>query len=214
MYGPPNAKGGETEDTLEDTLIVGSFEGLGSLDNEEVYNRLIAAGFNQNKAKAMTAAYVALSEAFPNSPQITIGILSNINSEGWLGLTQGDYQTLDTLDELLAFKAKHYNDGGHALGMCQWDGGRKAGLLDRYIAEAQASGGTLSQEQMARIETSYLVEELRGSESRAYSQIMTASNPHEAAILTAKYFERCNAKYVDQRGSGGVRIAEALQMQL
>ena len=154
----------------------------------------------------MTSAYEAIMKAFPDQPMLAVGIMSNIVHEGSFGLTQGDYQTLNTLDALLAFKANHYNDSGHAFGMCQWDSGRKSGLLDKYIEVAQQSGGTLTTEQMAQIECSYLIEELQTTEKKAAQKISQASSASEATIAAASWFERCAEEHRQERGPTGSTV--------
>ena len=79
---------------------------------------------------------------------------------------------------------------GDELGICQWMGGRQSGIISRY-------GNSPSCEEQVQ----YMYDELVGtngvrrqvSESQ-YQLIMNSSTPEEAALMFAKYFERC-AKY-------------------
>ncbi len=176
------------------------------LSDSAIYQALIDAGYTPDKAAAMSAAYSALVNSGYSST-FAIGFMANIAHEGTLGGVQGG-GTLTTLAQLQAFNAAHRNDSGHAFGMCQWDSGRKGALLDAYIAAAQANGGSLTPAQMAQIECSYLISELRSSESKAAQKIAAAKTPAEAAEACQKWFERPGKK--TDRGSEAKKIAAAL----
>lgn len=79
---------------------------------------------------------------------------------------------------------------GAELGICQWMSGRKSGIISRY-------GSNPSCEQQVQ----YMHDELIGANGvrrqvtkEQYKLIINSSTPEEAAIMFAKYFERC-AKY-------------------
>ncbi len=182
---------------------------LQNLNNAELINALLAAGYSQQKAEAMAACYNALTNA-GYSPNFAVAFMANINHEGALGMVQGTYQVLTNVDDLLVFKRNHGSDRGYAFGMCQWDGGRKTALLDLYIAQAQANGGTITKAQMQQIECGYLLSELSSYENKCVGKINACTNVYDAAMACQKWFERPK-KVNSKRGETANNIATIIK---
>lgn len=76
-----------------------------------------------------------------------------------------------------------YNKGENAIGLAQWEGGRRT-RLQQYAA---AHGG---KETDLGIQLGFLWQELTGSEKSAGDRLRTASTPQQAAAIFDQYYER------------------------
>ncbi|MGF6887621.1 hypothetical protein ABIA39_006274 [Nocardia sp. GAS34] len=79
-----------------------------------------------------------------------------------------------------------FNSGEGAFGLCQWEGGRLTDL-QQYAASQKQSPSKW------QVQVDFMMKEMGGSESGAYSQLRAASNPADAASAFAQHYERCQA---------------------
>lgn len=82
-----------------------------------------------------------------------------------------------------AFNPNAVGDNGNAFGLAQWNGPRKAALLDFAAAKGVPASDP-------NVQLDYLMTELQGPESGAYSRIASAGTPQEAAVAVLNNFER------------------------
>lgn len=75
------------------------------------------------------------------------------------------------------------NPAEGAVGIAQWEGGRRAGLQS-YAARTGGSETDLN------TQLGYLWSEFQGSESSAYRKLLTANDPATAATVVDQYYER------------------------
>jgi hypothetical protein len=94
------------------------------------------------------------------------------------------------------FNPAAYNAGEGAIGIAQWEGGRRQ-ALDAFAAQAGSSETDLG------TQLGFLVKELHGPESGAYQQLLATSDPGSAAAAFDQYYERSSG------GSRATRIADA-----
>lgn len=83
-----------------------------------------------------------------------------------------------------------------AIGIAQWEGGRRT-ALDRYAA---ATGGS---ETDLTTQLNYLWTELQGSESAAYQKLVATNDPGTAAAVFDQYYERSSG------AARATRVADA-----
>ena len=220
VYGPPNAVGGEEqepmgeeekkkkndelngklfdEQEIEDLLDQLEDADLENLDNEALKEalKISGLGLSQDKIASLTAAYTALMKEFGN-PTLALGIMANIVHEGVIGQAQKGSQNgvfsgkiLNNLTALQQYK-------------------------ELYGGKSKAPGGELTPAQMAAIETKFMINELKGSEKRAYNEAIKAQNPREAAVIIMQKYERCSEcntqKKIKQRGDTAPSIEKVLR---
>lgn len=89
-----------------------------------------------------------------------------------------------------------YNSAEGAIGLCQWEGARRA-ALQQY---ANAQGKPVTDWQ---VQVDFMMNELHGNESGAYSALKSATTPGEAAAAFDQQYERSAGT------SHGERIADA-----
>ncbi len=212
------------EEEIENLLDQLKDADLENLDNEALKEALknSGLGLSQDQIASLTAAYTALMKEFGN-PTLAIGIMANIVHEGVIGQAQKGSQNgafsgkiLNNLTALQQYKNLYGAQSGHAFGMIQWDADRQSKLLDIYIKAAEkAPGGELTSAQMAAIETQFMINELKGTEKRAYNAAIKAKSPREAAVIIMQQYERCSEnktqKKIKQRGDTGPSIEKVLR---
>src|SRR5689334_6070697 len=101
------------------------------------------------------------------------------------------------------FNPNAYNPGEGAIGLCQWEGGRRSSLQ----AFAASHGST---ERDIHMQLGYLWRELQGSEHGAYTALLRARTPTEAAIAWDSQFERSAGTTRQQRIDGAQHYADVL----
>jgi hypothetical protein len=98
------------------------------------------------------------------SPAQASGILGNIQTES-------------------SFKTNAYNAGEGAIGLCQWEGGRRT-ELERFAAN---QGKPVTE---WRVQADFIMHELNTTESRAYTNLKAATTPEQAAKVFQSQYER------------------------
>ncbi len=111
------------------------------------------------------------------SPAVASGILGNMMTES-------------------SFKTNAYNAGEGAIGLCQWEGGRRT-QLERFAA---SEGKPVTD---WHVQVDFMMKELKGSESGAFAKLQSAQTPREAAAIFDKYYERSSG------AARGERMANA-----
>ncbi|RTL36066.1 MAG: hypothetical protein EKK48_27310 [Candidatus Melainabacteria bacterium] len=101
------------------------------------------------------------------TPAQASGILGNIQTES-------------------SFKTSAYNAGEGAIGLCQWEGGRRTDLEN--FAREQGKPVT-----DWHVQADFIMHELNGKESRAMAAIKSATTPQEAAVAFQSKYERSAA---------------------
>lgn len=124
--------------------------------------------------------YDYLTDHHKLSPAVASGILGNMMTES-------------------NFKTNAYNAGEGAIGLCQWEGGRRTNL-ERFAA---AEGKPVTD---WHVQVDFMMKELKGSESNAFAKLQTAQTPAEAAALFDKYFERSSGHARGQRMANAENI--------
>lgn len=114
------------------------------------------------------------------SPAVASGILGNMMTES-------------------GFKTNAYNAGEGAIGLCQWEGGRRTNL-ERFAAN---EGKPVTD---WRVQVDFMMHELKGSESGAFAKLQQAQTPGQAAALFDKYFERSSGHARGQRMANAENI--------
>ena len=98
------------------------------------------------------------------------------------------------------FKTDAYNAGEGAIGLCQWEGGRRT-ALEAFAGDKLGDWHT---------QVDFMVHEMQTSESLAYSQVKGAQTPEDAANAFARYYERC-ARGPDPNNPYAQRVSAAEQ---
>lgn len=111
------------------------------------------------------------------SPAVASGILGNMMTES-------------------SFKTNAYNAGEGAIGLCQWEGGRRT-ELERFAAAEHKPVTDW------HVQVDFMMKELKGSESGAFAKLQNAQTPREAAAIFDKYYERSSG------AARGERMANA-----
>jgi len=107
-------------------------------------------------------------------PHIAAGFLGNFMVESGAGLN-----------------TRAVGDGGAAYGLAQWNDRRRA-----LFAFASSRGKSPDD---VDVQIDFVLHELQGSESRAWSKIQQASTAEEAAALISKYYERPGVPHMSRR---------------
>jgi hypothetical protein len=94
------------------------------------------------------------------------------------------------------FDPTAHNDREGAIGIAQWEGGRRT-ALDNY---ARATGGS---ETDLNTQLNFLWQELQSSENGAYQQLMATSDAGTAAAVFDQYYERSSGS------ARATRVADA-----
>ncbi|MCC7529725.1 MAG: hypothetical protein IT342_14475 [Candidatus Melainabacteria bacterium] len=98
------------------------------------------------------------------TPAQSSGILGNIQAES-------------------SFRTDAYNSNENAIGLCQWQGGRRTALE----AFAKDQGKPVTD---WRVQADFIMHEFATSESSAYAAVKAAQTPAEAAVAFQSKFER------------------------
>ncbi|RTL37238.1 MAG: hypothetical protein EKK48_24360 [Candidatus Melainabacteria bacterium] len=118
------------------------------------------------------------------SPAQASGILGNLQTES-------------------SFKTSAYNAGEGAIGLAQWEGGRRTALE----AFAKQEGKPVTD---WRVQADFLMKELQTTESGAYSALKAAQTPGAAASAFDKYYERSSGEARGQRMANAENIYRQL----
>jgi hypothetical protein len=95
-----------------------------------------------------------------------------------------------------------YNSGEGAIGLVQWEGGRRA-ALQAFARQHGGSEGDLN------TQLEFLWHEMHTSESAAWNQVRQAGNVREAAALWDQYYERSSGSSRQQRVSRAIQFAQS-----
>ncbi len=91
------------------------------------------------------------------------------------------------------------NSAEGAIGLCQWEGGRRT-ALEQYAA---SQGKPVTDWQ---VQVDFMMKEMGGSESGAYSMLKSATTPAQAAAIFDQYFERSSGSARGQREADAVNF--------
>ncbi|WP_063043280.1 phage tail tip lysozyme [Nocardia pseudovaccinii] len=100
------------------------------------------------------------------------------------------------------FDTGAYNPGEGAIGLCQWEGGRRTALEAFAANDPQHRSIT-----DWHLQVDFMMHELRGSESGAYGQIKAANSAGAAAAAFDQYYERSSGEARGQRVANANSIA-------
>ncbi|MEV4234412.1 phage tail tip lysozyme [Nocardia sp. NPDC049737] len=103
------------------------------------------------------------------------------------------------------FDTGAYNPGEGAIGLCQWEGGRRANLEAFAASDPQHRSVT-----DWSLQVDFMIHELKGSESGAYSHLTSATSPGAAAAAFDQYYERSSGEARGQRVANANSIASSL----
>jgi hypothetical protein len=121
--------------------------------------------------------YDYLTDKYDMTPAQASGVLGNMQVES-------------------GFKTDAYNKGEGAIGLCQWEGGRRTNLENFAAAEGKPVTDW-------HVQVDFMMHEMKGSEHGAYDQLKQANTPQEAAAAFDKYYERSSGE------ARGTRMANA-----
>lgn len=93
-----------------------------------------------------------------------------------------------------------YNPAEGAIGLAQWEGGRRTALQS-----FARSRGTAETDLNTQVD--FMVSEFHGSESRAYAKLLAANDPGSAAAVFDQYYERSSGAARAQRVANAEAIA-------
>jgi len=102
-----------------------------------------------------------------------------------------------------SFNTGAYNAGEGAIGLCQWEGGRRTAL--EHFAASQGKPASDWQ-----VQVDFMMSELHGSEKGAYNAIMSATTAGDAAAAFDKYYERSAGTSRSQRIADANNLAAQL----
>lgn len=177
----------------------GGFAGNGGFDNQGYFKgnggsgdgTLSTGGTNshgqplgpgeQVKAKEI---YDYLTQHYGLSPVMASGILGNMQTES-------------------SFKTNAYNHGEGAIGLAQWEGGRRT-QLENFAAQ---QGKPVTD---WHVQVDFMMKELQGPEKNAWNALQAAHNPAEAARAFDKYYERSAGTSREQRAANATNIYQQL----
>ncbi len=98
------------------------------------------------------------------------------------------------------FKTDAYNAGEGAIGLCQWEGGRRTKL--------EAFAGNKVGDWKTQVD--FMVHEMQTSESGAYAQVKAAKTPSQAASAFDRYYERSSGEARGKRISAAENFANSM----
>lgn len=165
----------------------GGFEGNGGFDGSGMYtgnggrgdgflnSGSVTHGDNVNKGDSVQAK--AIFEYLVNQCHF-----SKIAASGILGnmMTESSFQTSCT------------NTKEGAIGLCQWEGQRRQALE----AFASSHGRSVTD---WKLQVDFMVSELKGGESSAFSKLQQSGSPAQAAAIFDQYYERSSGDARSQR---------------
>lgn len=149
--------------------------GLGNYANAEP----IRGG---QKATASEIYKYLLSKGF--TPAQAAGILGNMQVES-------------------GFDTGAYNPAEGAIGLCQWEGGRRTNLE----AFAAAQGKSVTD---WHVQVDFMMHEMQGGESGAYAHVKAANSAGAAAAAFDQYYERSSGEARGQRVANANSIASSM----
>lgn len=100
------------------------------------------------------------------------------------------------------FDTGAYNPGEGAIGLCQWEGGRRT-ALENFAANDPEHRSVTDY----KLQVDFMVSELKGSESNAYSHLTSAGSAGAAAAAFDQYYERSSGEARGQRVANANSIA-------
>ncbi|MGY4099298.1 phage tail tip lysozyme [Nocardia sp. R16R-3T] len=151
--------------------------GLGNYANAEP----ISGG---KKMKASEIYQYLLEQGF--TPEQAAGILGNMQVES-------------------GFDTGAYNPGEGAIGLCQWEGGRRAALEAFAASDRQHRPVT-----DMTLQVDFMIHELKSSEAGAYSHLTSAASAGAAAAAFDQYYERSSGEARGQRVANANSIHSSL----
>ncbi|WP_067721975.1 phage tail tip lysozyme [Nocardia yamanashiensis] len=101
------------------------------------------------------------------------------------------------------FDTGAYNPNEGAIGLCQWEGGRRH-MLEQFAA---AQGKPVTDWQ---VQVDYMMSELQGSESAAYARLKATETAGAAASAFDQYYERSSGEARGQRIANANSVAAAM----
>ncbi|MFE9320194.1 phage tail tip lysozyme [Nocardia sp. NPDC052278] len=136
------------------------------------------------KAKASEIYQYLLKQGF--TPAQAAGILGNMQVES-------------------GFDTGAYNPNEGAIGLCQWEGGRRQALEAFAASDHQHRSVT-----DMTLQVDFMIHELKGSESGAYSHLTSATSAGAAAAAFDQYYERSSGEARGQRVANANSIASSM----
>jgi tape measure domain-containing protein len=160
---------------------------------QERLNAAVAAGKGkEKKEKASLGAQIAkeLQQALGLSEAQASGIVGNLIRESGLNprINEGGAVGLPR------------NMGGY--GLAQWTGTRQTDLI-RFAGGASRAGDLATQ-------LRFMVSELMGPESRAFSRLKQAQTPEQAAEIFDRFYERSGIRAIPERQANARRVFSEL----
>lgn len=117
------------------------------------------------------------------------------------GLTPDQaYGVMGNLEVESSLNPASYNPNEKAIGIVQWEGGRRAAL--QAFAAARGTSETDLQTQLE-----FMLHEWQTTESSAYQAIKSAGSPEQAAALDDQYYERSSGAARQQREQDAAALA-------
>lgn len=187
--------------------------------NTDVYQALLAAGYPQDKAYAMSVAYGATEPKYGRN--FAIGMMANIAHEGKFGQleykskagywSQANAQILALQGKVISSRemAETWfnnvpNVSGFGVGAIQWSSpGRRTGILNSYLAKATS----YSQEDLGAIEVAYMVSELSGGYASVPASCVGKSSAECASTICSMYEKPDKTSY-----RAGIRAQTAAKL--
>ncbi len=117
--------------------------------------------------------YDYLTDKYHLSPVVASGILGNMQTES-------------------SFNTLAYNRGEGAIGLAQWEGGRRTNL--EHFAASEGKPVT-----DWHVQIDFMMKELNGPESGAFARLQQAQTPQQAAAVFDQYYERSSGAARGQR---------------
>jgi hypothetical protein len=146
---------------------------------------------------AATDIYNYLTKEYGLRPEIASGILGNMQVES-------------------GFRTNANNPSEGAIGLCQWEGGRRKELeafANRPEERAKAQADGVSNPVLDwKVQVDFMMHELKGdngqggSEANAWRMLQQARTPEQAAAAFDQYYERSSG------AARGTRVADARQI--
>jgi len=154
----------------------GSGDGTLSTGGTDSHGQPLGPG-EQVKAKEI---YDYMTEKYHLSPAVASGILGNMQTES-------------------SFNTNAYNKGEGAIGLCQWEGGRRT-ELESFAAQ---QGKPVTD---WHVQVDFMMHELQGKENGAWQHIQAATTPAQAAAAFDQYYERSSGQARGQREANANNI--------
>ncbi|MEU6558779.1 phage tail tip lysozyme [Nocardia nova] len=101
------------------------------------------------------------------------------------------------------FRTDAYNSGEGAIGLCQWEGGRRS-KLEAFAGNKVGNWKT---------QVDFMVHEMQTSETGAYARVKASKTPGEAAAAFDQYYERSSGEARGKRISAAENFANSMTVQ-